>query len=127
MTDSIEEAHAHAPTDERFNILPFAIKTCIVAVVISACTIFVADWIIGDFKDAIGNTIGKTSGGPFWGKIERELDRAADPATDLPPEKKQKFLKDVRVIVARWRPFLDAVQSELQKPPSANEHFPSVE
>jgi hypothetical protein len=122
MTDSIEEAKA--PRDERFapHILPFAIKTCIVAVVISACTIFVADWIIDDFKDAIGTTIANTTGAPFWGKIERELDRAADPASDLPPEKKQKLLNDVRVIVVRWRPFLDTVQSELQKAPSANEH-----
>lgn len=123
MTNSIEEAeeaHAQAPTNERLSdrILPFAIKTCIVAVVISSSAIFVADWIIDDFKDAIG----KTTGAPFWGKIERELDRAADPATDLSPEKKQKLLNDVRVIVARWRPFLDAVRSELQKSSSADEH-----
>jgi len=52
----------------------------------------------------------------IWGKIERELDRAADPASDLPPEKKQKLVNDVRVIVARWRPFLDAVAGEMQKP-----------
>jgi len=131
MTDSIEEAKEQAPINERFlgRIVPFAIKTCIVAVVISACTIFVADSIIDNLKDAIAtiaaNTTGdvkdaiaaNTTGAQFWGKIERELDRAADPASDLPPEKKQKLLNDVRVIVVRWRPFLDTVQSELQKAP----------
>jgi hypothetical protein len=124
MTDSIEEAKAQAPIDERFlsHIVPFAIKTCIVAVVISACTIFVAESIIDNVKDAIGTITANTTGPQFWGKIERELDRAADPASDLPPEKKQKLLNDVRVIVVRWRPFLDTVQSELQKAPSANEH-----
>jgi hypothetical protein len=124
MTDSIKEANAQAPIDERFlgNIVPFAIKTCIVAVVISACTIFVADSIIDNVKDAIGTIAANTSGPQFWGKIERELDRAADPASDLPPEKKQKLLNDVRVIVVRWRPFLDTVQSELQKAPGTNEH-----
>jgi len=96
----------------------FAVKACIVAVVISAATIFTVDWIISDVGEALGNTV---QGGPqFWGKIEHELDRAADPASDLPPEKKQKLINDVRVIVARWRPFIEAVQSELQKSSSAN-------
>ena len=31
-----------------------------------------------------------------------------------------KLINDVRVIVARWRPFIEAVQSEMQKPASAN-------
>ncbi len=65
--------------------------------------------------------MGNTTGARFWGKIEREFDRAADPAADLPADKKQKLLNDVHVIVARWRPFLDAAQSELQKS-SAHEH-----
>jgi len=117
MTDAI--LHAEASTDKRFSgsILQFAIKTCIVAVVISTSTIFVAGWIIDDFKDALRNT----TGAPFWGKVERELDRAADPASDLPPEKKQKLLNDVHVIAARWRPFLDAVYSEFQKSPGTND------
>jgi hypothetical protein len=121
MADSIGEAKARPPIDERFlgNIVGFAIKACIVAVVISASTIFVADSIIDSVKDAIASG---TSGAQFWGKIERELDRAADPASDLPPEKKQKLLNDVRVIVVRWRPFLDTVQSELRKAPGTNEH-----
>jgi hypothetical protein len=97
-------------------LLLFAIKTCIVIVVVSAATIFVADWIIDDLREALGSTT--IGGAQFWGKIERELDRAADPATDLPPEKKQKLIKDLRAIVARWRPFVDAVQDELQKRPS---------
>ena len=101
----------------------FAVKACIVAVVISAATIFTVDWIISDVSEALANTpLGDTlRGGPkFWGKIERELDRAADPANDLPPERKQKLINDVRVIVQRWRPFVEAVQTELQKSPDKN-------
>jgi hypothetical protein len=44
------------------------------------------------------------------------LDRAADPASDLPPEKKQKLLNDVKVIVARWRPFVEAAQTAAKSP-----------
>jgi hypothetical protein len=59
-------------------------------------------------------------GRQFWVKLENELDRAAAPTSDLSPETKQKLINDVRVIVARWRPFIDAVQNEIQKPANAN-------
>jgi hypothetical protein len=102
----------------------FAIKTCLVAIV----TIFAALWIIDSVASTIRESVVYTMaelreqvqiprGGPqFWGKIEQQLDRAADVSSDLSPEKKQKLINDVRVIVVRWRPFIDAVQSEMQKP-----------
>jgi hypothetical protein len=107
----------------------FIIKTCIVAIVISASSIFVVDWIIDSLEDSTGRTLANfqaqaahtTIGGrQFWTKIENELDSVADPSSDLAPEKKQKLINDVRVIVARWRPFIDAAQNEMQKPPRAN-------
>jgi len=111
------------------DIAQFAVKTCIVAIVISASTIFVANWIMESLetsatrglralREEIRAEFQKTPiGGPrFWGKVEQELDRAADPASDLPPDKKQKLVNDVRVITARWRPFVDAVTTEMQKP-----------
>ena len=107
----------------------FVVKTLIVAVVISVCVIYVVDWVISDVRDLANNTINEVraelravpvSGRPFWTKLEGELDRAADDSSDLPPEQKQKLLRDVHVIVARWRPFIDAVQEEMQKPPAAH-------
>jgi hypothetical protein len=107
----------------------FAFKTCLVAVVISVCTLFVANWIIESVEDSTARTIGNVraqlkqtsiGGRQFWTKIEHDLDLAADSSSDLPPEQKQKLLNDVRVIVARWRPFIDAAQSEMQKPTTAN-------
>jgi hypothetical protein len=100
----------------------FFVKTCIVAVVISACTIFVADWVVGSVEASIARTVTSLrasmpiGGRQFWEKIVNELDAAASPATDLPPQKKQKIINDVHVIVARWRPVLDAVTTEMQKP-----------
>jgi hypothetical protein len=110
-------------------IVPFAIKTCLLAVVISACTIFVVDSIIDSVEDATARAVVNVraqlmdtpiGGQQFWIKLEHELDRAADPASDLPPEKKQKLINDMRVIVARWRPFVDTFERETQKPPSAD-------
>ena len=105
----------------------FVIKTGLVAII----TVFAALWII----DSVANTVRESvvytmaelreqvqfplGGKQFWGKIEQELDHLADASSDLPPEKKQKLINDVRLIVARWRPFIDAVQNEIQKPPNA--------
>jgi hypothetical protein len=93
-------------------LLQFVIKAVIVAVIVSASAVFIVNSIVDNIRDALGNT----SGRPFWTKLERELDHAAAPESDLPPEQKEKLLHDIHVIVARWRPFLDAVNTELQKP-----------
>ena len=109
-------------------IIQFAVKTCIVAVVISACGIFVADWIIKSVEASTANTISAvreqlapTVGGrQFWINVKQQLDNAAAPSSDLLPEEKQKLLNDVRAIVSRWRPFIDAAQDELHKPAGAS-------
>jgi hypothetical protein len=129
MSDAVEEPDERAQRDRpRDSLGHFAAKTCIVALAISACTIFVANWVIRSVEDSTARTISAQLakmadmriGGPrFWEKLEHELDNAASPSSDLPPEKKQKLLNDVRVIVARWRPFIDAAQNEIQNPASA--------
>lgn len=103
------------------------IKTSIVAIVISLCVIFVADWIIQSVEDSISRTAQTAvaalssqvpvGGRKFWAEVERNVDLAAAPDFDLPPAKKQKLLSDVRIVVSRWRPFIDAVSDEMQKPP----------
>jgi hypothetical protein len=42
-------------------------------------------------------------------KVEGELERAADPAHDIPPEKKRKLLSQIHVLVERWRPLVAEV------------------
>ena len=106
----------------------FAIKTCIVAAVISICTLIVGNWIIDSVEASTARTMATlraqwlqtpVGGVQFWTRLEHELDRAADPKSDLPPEQKQKLVNDVRVIAARWRPFIEALQGDLQKPAKA--------
>jgi hypothetical protein len=107
----------------------FFAKACIVAAVISFFTIFTVNWIVGSIEESIDRTMEsanekivalnsqyKIGGSAFWTKMERELDNAAAPDADLPPEKKQRLLNDVRIITARWRPFVSTVRQEMDKP-----------
>jgi hypothetical protein len=65
----------------------------------------------------------KVGGAQFWEKMEHELDRAADPASDLPEEQKRKLLAQIHTVVERWRPFMAEIAplfADFQKPvPSA--------
>jgi hypothetical protein len=64
----------------------------------------------------------KVGGPQFWEKLERELGRAADPANDIPSEKKRKLLSQVHVLVERWRPFMAEIAplfADFQRPASA--------
>lgn len=64
----------------------------------------------------------KVGGAQFWEKLERELGRAADPAYEIPPEKKRKLLSQVHVLVERWRPFMAEIAplfADFQRPASA--------
>jgi hypothetical protein len=106
----------------------FIIKTCVVAIVITACAIYFFDSAVARLETAAAHTIANAhqqladihiGGRPFWDKVGHELDRAADPSSDLPPEKKQQLLNDLRVIMARWRPFIETVQNGLQPPAKA--------
>ena len=108
----------------------FAVKACIVAVVIAVCAAVVANFIVDTVEDSAARTIANVQaqwmqtpigGRQFWTKLERELDRAADPKSDLSPEEKEKLLEDARVIAARWRSFFDSLQGETPKSINGNE------
>ena len=108
-------------TDLTGPIVLFAIKTCIVAVVITACAVFAADWVIGSAEESFARSVRSVQqtsigGRKFWTRLEEELDRAAAPASDLPPERKQKLINNVRILAARWRPLIDALQDGGQAP-----------
>jgi hypothetical protein len=64
----------------------------------------------------------KVGGASFWEKMEHELDRAADPASDLPAEQKRKLLAQIHAVVERWRPFMAEIAplfADFQKPAPA--------
>jgi len=99
-------------------LLTFALKTSIVAVAVIISLVIVTDRLIDgidSFVDARVRQIeesglgkapnGKFGGRVFWERLEQALDKAANPKNDLSPERQQKLLRDVRVLVDRARPF----------------------
>ena len=137
-----ERENATPPDAQRAaGVGQFFAKTCIVAVVVSACTIFVMDWIVSITATKVDELTTRTTakweasvirtlanvreqwaetplgGAGFWTKMEDEIDRMAEPSNDLPAERKQKLTNNVRTIIARWRPLIDAAQAEMQKQP----------
>ena len=115
----MSETQEYPKTDLTGPIVLFAIKTCIVAVIVTACTVFAADWVIGSAEESFSRSVKSVQqisigGREFWARLEKELDRAASPASDLPPERKEKLVNNVRTISARWRPLIDALQDDKQ-------------
>jgi hypothetical protein len=104
----------------------FAIKTVIVAGAIVVSAWVMLD-LLDDFADRRMQQLERTmrsatslGGRQFWTKLENQLEQLADPKSDLPPEKKQKILAEIKVISERWRPFLmeaaAAIEGETKQP-----------
>jgi hypothetical protein len=100
-------------------IAQFALKTAIVAV-----AIVLSAWIMLDVLEGfvtrrmeqLETTIRSATvigGRQFWTKLEEELDKIADPRTDISPEKKRKILSQIKVISDRWRPFLSEAAASI--------------
>jgi hypothetical protein len=104
-------------------IKQFIIKTAIVsgAIILTfAGSLWIADGYVQGYLEQLQSTIQTTSqvkigGHQFWSKIEDELDKQADPGSDLTPETKQKLLADIRILADRWRPFIQAALSVVPK------------
>jgi hypothetical protein len=45
-------------------------------------------------------------GRQFWAQLEKGIENAAAPTSDIPVARRQKLLADLHVIVDRWRPFV---------------------
>jgi hypothetical protein len=91
-------------------IKQFAIKAAIVfGLLIAAIMYFsietkeIVDSALYRMEMNVQNIVNTRS---FLPRLEQELDRAAQPDRELPPEKKQKLLSDIRIVVDRWRPFV---------------------
>jgi hypothetical protein len=106
-----------APGDLR----QFAIKAVIVSVAIAAVLTVSGLFIASTAQSVVSNVKGM-GGSAFWGRVERELDRMASSENDMPEAKKQKLLADIRVIGAKWHPFLVELHSALTQPDDASEH-----
>ena len=92
----------------------FALKVGIVVALIAIAIVITANLIatkIETARLAWQATIQehtKIGGAQFWSKVEKGLDQLADPKSEMPEDKRQKILSDIRAIRDRWWPFIAA-------------------
>jgi len=105
----------------------FALKALIIIGLIAGAFVLSAALVAPRIERLVENTEAKMQqytklgGAQFWAKVEGELERAAEPAHDIPPEKKRKLLSQIHVLVERWRPFMAEIAplfADFQGPPS---------
>jgi hypothetical protein len=105
----------------------FTLKALIIIGLIAGAFILSAVLLVPRIERIVENTEAKmqqytkVGGAQFWEKLERELGRAADPAYEIPPEKKRKLLSQIHVLVERWRPFMAEIAplfADFQRTPS---------
>jgi hypothetical protein len=95
----------------------FVIKTGIVAIAFAAVLVMSGFFVAASLQEVVANIKNTKIGGvQFWTRVEQELDRMASPTNDLPDQKKQKILGDVRAIAAKWRPFVMEIHSAIVTP-----------
>jgi hypothetical protein len=109
----------------------FAAKALIV-IVLSAIAVIYASSFIAANVDRAAERIQtrftqavKIGGREFWSKLENSLAQAAEPHNDMPEEKKQKLLADLRTITTRWRPFVVEVGRLFAEPPASPPALPN--
>lgn len=93
----------------------FTAKVAIVVAAIVIGTLFVVNAISEQIQTAANSF--HVGGRQFWSKLGQELERQAGPDTDLSPEQRERVIRNLRVIVQRWRPFIDVLREESQSPP----------
>ena len=107
----------------------FTLKALIIIGLIAGAFVLSAALLAPRIERIVENTEAKmqqytkVGGAQFWEKLERELGRAADPAYEIPPEKKRKLLSQIHVLVERWRPFMAEIAplfADFQRPASAD-------
>jgi len=116
------------PQRQRSDLGQFTLKALIIIGLTAGAFILSAALVIPRIERVVENTEAKmqqytkVGGAQFWTKVEGELERAVDPAHDMPPEKKRKLLSQIHVLVERWRPFVAEIAplfADFQKPAPA--------
>ena len=112
---------------KRFVMKAGIVVCCVVATIVISGAL-IASKVEGSIERTVSNVKSiKVGGSQFWTQIENELDRMAQPGSDLPQAKKQKLLADIHTITTRWHPFIAEIQSALaeannsMRPPAASD------
>src|SRR5262245_47094778 len=90
----------------------FTLKVAIVVVLIAVAIVITTNLIATKLEttrvawQATLQDYSKIGGAQFWSKVEKSLDDLANPKSEMPEDKRQKILSDIRVLRDRWWPFI---------------------
>src|SRR5215470_4512572 len=90
----------------------FALKVGIVVVLVAVAIVITTNLVATKVEttrvawQATLQDYSKIGGPQFWSKVEKSLDQLADPKSEMPEDKRQKILSDIRVLRDRWWPFI---------------------
>ena len=108
----------------------FAIKTAIITAAFIVGITFITRSVFSNLNLVLRENIEivradiqsfkKMGGKDFWNKLEHELERAAQPRQEIPPERKAKMLANLRIISDRWRPVILEVSDIVMGTPSTS-------
>ena len=112
--DNLSPAAAANPVSPvaSYGLAQFALKVGIVVAVVAIAIVVTANLITTKIEhtrlawQATLQDYGKIGGAQFWAKVEKGLDQLADPKSEMPEEKRQKILANIRALRERWWPFI---------------------
>jgi hypothetical protein len=90
----------------------FTLKVAIVVVLVAVAIVITTNLVATKIEttrvawQATLQDYTKIGGAQFWSKVEKGLDQLADPNSEMPEEKRQKILSNIRVLRDRWWPFI---------------------
>jgi hypothetical protein len=100
------------PPAASYGLAQFALKVGILVAAVAIAIVVTANLITAKIEQtrlAWQGTVqdyGKIGGAQFWAKVEKGLDQLADPKSEMPEERRQKILANIRALRERWWPFI---------------------
>lgn len=116
MTEITDADKVVEPSSEKANgpVKQFFLKTSIVTAAVAVLVMFSTWCVTSSIQDLAD--LPAIKGGPvFWGIIENKLYKLAD-EPDLPTQKKEKIIKALSKLSARYHPYLEALFQPPAKP-----------
>jgi hypothetical protein len=112
--DNLSAAVAAGPVPPAASsgLAQFALKVGIVVAAVAIAVVVTTNFITTKIEhtrlawQATLQDYGKIGGAQFWTKVEKGLDQLADPKSEMPEEKRQKILANIRALRERWWPFV---------------------
>lgn len=128
MSDSTETSRKSRARSHPLAV--FAFKTIVVTIAVTFGLLLVVDQLVSDLNDLVSRQVtnvrfvlkdqmGEPGAPGTLTRLQALLDRAVALSNQVPPERQQKLLDDIRILAGRARPFVLAVESAFVEPSEA--------